>query len=129
MGRIKELKNSLLLTAIYTAILLIFWAFDVPCFFKAILGFSCPGCGMSRAVFSVIKLDFAAAFSYHPMFWSLPILYLYFIFGGKVFNKKFLDYGILILIALGFLINWLLTIIWISRKLSFFVDSKPLYML
>lgn len=110
MGKIKELKNSLLLTAIYISILLVFWFFDIPCFFKEVLGVNCPGCGMSRAVFSVIKLDFAAAFSYHPMFWSLPILYLYLIFSGKVFNKKVLDYGILILIAFGFLINWLLKV-------------------
>ncbi len=111
MDRVKELKNSLLLTAVYIAILLVFWFFGIPCFFKEFLGVKCPGCGMSRAIFSVIRLDFSAAFSYHPMFWSLPILYLYFLFSGKVFNKKFLDYGILIFITLGFLINWLLEII------------------
>ncbi len=111
MGRIKELKNSLLLTAIYIAILLVFWAFDIPCFFKEFLGINCPGCGMSRAVLSAVKFDFYRAFSYHPMFWSLPVLYLYFLFGGKVFNKKYLDYGVLIFIAFGFLINWLAQIV------------------
>lgn len=108
MGRIKELKNSLLLTVLYIAVLLIFWYFKIPCFFKEFFGISCPGCGMSRAVLSVIKFDFVAAFSYHPMFWSLPVLYIYFLFGGKVFNKKWLDYGILIFIAFGFLINFVL---------------------
>ena len=111
MGRIKELKNSLLLTAFYIVVLLIFWYFKVPCLFKHFLGIECPGCGMSRAVLSVIKFDFAAAFGYHPMVWSLPILYLYFLFGGKVFNKKFLDYGILIFIAIGFLINFIAKLI------------------
>ena len=61
---------------------------------------------MTRAVLSAIKLDFAAAFSYHPMFWSIPVLYLYFLFNGKVFNKKTLDIGILIFIAVGFFISW-----------------------
>lgn len=105
--RIKQLKNSLILTAVYIAVLLVFWLLRIPCLFEYFFGIPCPGCGMSRAVFSVLKLDFAAAFSYHPMFWSLPILYLYFLYNGKLFDKKYLDYGILILIALGFLINWI----------------------
>ena len=107
MGRIKELKNSLLLTVIYAAILLIFWYFKIPCLFKYFFGISCPGCGMSRAMLSAIRLDFTSAFSHHPMFWSLPILYVYFLFSGKVFNKKILDLGILIIIAFGFLANFI----------------------
>ncbi len=107
MGKIKGLGNSLLLTALYLAVLSVFWYFKIPCFFQSIFGFDCPGCGMSRAVFSALRLDFAAAFSFHPMFWSLPVLYLYFIFNGKIFHKKSVDNGILILIALGFLIHWL----------------------
>ncbi len=110
MKRIKELKNSLLLTVFYIVVLLIFWYFEIPCLFKQFFGISCPGCGMSRAVLSAIKFDFASAFSYHPMVWSLPILYLFFLFNGKVFNKKWLDYGILIFIALGFLINFIVKI-------------------
>lgn len=106
MGRIKQLKNSLLITAIYFAILAVFWAFDIPCIFQHFLGISCPGCGMTRAFISALRLDFKAAFAYHPMFWSMPILYLYFLFNGKLFNKKLIDYGVLILIALGFIINW-----------------------
>ena len=106
MGRIKELKNCLLLTILYIAVLLIFWRLKIPCFFKRFFGISCPGCGMTRAVLSAIKFDFASAFSYHPMFWSLPIMYIYFLFGGKVFNKKYLDYSVLIFIAFGFLVNF-----------------------
>ena len=107
MGRIKELKNSLLLTTFYTAVLLVFWYFEIPCLFKEFLGISCPGCGMSRAVMSVLRLNFDAAFSYHPMVFSLPILYLYFLFGGKVFNRKWLDRSVLIAIGVGFFINFI----------------------
>ena len=111
MKRIKHLKNSLLLTGIYAAILFVFWQLKIPCLFNRFLGFPCPGCGMTRAVLSAIKLDFAAAFSYHPMFWSIPVLYLYFLFNGKVFNKKTLDISILIFIAVGFLISWVAKLI------------------
>ena len=107
MQKIKELKNKLILTAFYIVVLLIFWYFRVPCLYKHFLGIECIGCGMSRAYFSLLRLDFAAAFSYHPMFWSVPIAYLYFLFDGKLIGKKYLDYTVLTLIALGFLINWI----------------------
>lgn len=110
MRRIKELKNKLILTAIYIVILLLFWYLGVPCIYKHFLGINCPGCGMSHAFFAALRFDFAAAFSYHPMFWSMPILYLYFLFDGRLLGKKHLDYTALILIAIGFFINWLLNL-------------------
>ena len=38
-----------------------------------IFGVSCPGCGMTRAFASALRLDFAAAFYYNPM-WPLVIV-------------------------------------------------------
>ncbi len=35
----------------------------VRCFF----GIPCPGCGMTRALLSALRLDFSAAFAYHPL--------------------------------------------------------------
>ncbi len=110
MRRIKELKNKLLLTVVYIVCLLIFWWLKLPCLYKWLFGMVCPGCGMSRAYFSLLRLDFVAAFNYHPMFWSVPIVYLYFLFDGKLLGKKYLDYGILGLIAVGFLINWIVNL-------------------
>ena len=111
MRKIKELKNKLLLTVLYIGILLIFWAFDMPCIFKHFLGVECIGCGMSRAVWSVLRLDFKSAFSYHPMFWSVPLLYLYLLYDGRLIGKKYLDMAVLILIALGFVLNWIIKIV------------------
>ena len=42
-------------------------AFDAPCPIKYVLGVSCPGCGMTRAVLSLLRGDLAAAFYYHPL--------------------------------------------------------------
>ncbi len=44
------------------------WLFGVPC----------PGCGMSRALLCALRLDFAGAFHYHPLFWIVPPAVLYF---------------------------------------------------
>ena len=110
MRKIKEIKNKLYLTFSYIIILVIFWILQVPCFFKHFLGFECIGCGMTRAILCALKLDFRAAFAYHPMFWSMPLLYLYFLFDGSVIGKKIPDILVLSMIALGFVLHWLLKI-------------------
>ena len=95
---IKHLKNKLSLTAFCIVVVLLFWVWDIPCFYKHFLGVECIGCGMSRAYFALLKLDLLAAFNYHSMFWSVPIVYLYFLFDGKLFGKRILDYTVMILI-------------------------------
>lgn len=44
----------------------------VTCPIRFLTGISCAGCGMSRAWLSLLRLDLAGAFYYHPLFW-LPI--------------------------------------------------------
>ena len=46
-------------------------------------GVPCPGCGLSRALFALLRLDFAAAFRYHPMIYVLPPVALYVLFEKK----------------------------------------------
>lgn len=46
--------------------------FNIGCPIKFVTGISCAGCGMTRAWLSVMKLKFADAFSYHPLFWIVP---------------------------------------------------------
>ena len=68
---------------------------------------------MTRAISSAIQFDFISAFSYHPMFFSIPILYLYFLLDDGLFKSKNVNRVILTLIGIGFLLQWL-------EKLSFF---------
>ncbi len=56
---------ALLLTAVAYAVL--------GCPMRLLTGLPCPGCGMTRAWLSVLRLDFAAAFAFHPL-WPLPLL-------------------------------------------------------
>ncbi len=39
--------------------------FGVPCLFHLFTGLNCPGCGVSRMLLSLLRLDFAAAFRYN----------------------------------------------------------------
>lgn len=41
--------------------------FKIPCPIYFFTGISCPGCGMTRALFSLFQLDFGMAFYYHPL--------------------------------------------------------------
>ena len=51
------------------------------------LGVPCPGCGMTRAWLQALRLDFAGAFRWHPLFWTLPLLVLLFLFCNRLPKK------------------------------------------
>ena len=60
------------------AVLLLYAAgmyfFKISCPIKWLTGISCPGCGMTRAAVALLRLDFAAAFYFHPLVFFLPPL-------------------------------------------------------
>ncbi len=100
------MKTKLFVTLavlIYTAVMTLFGG---SCIFLELTGIECLGCGMTRALISAFRLDFAAAFSYHKMFWSLPFLYACFLRDGRLFRSKGLNVAFYILIAFGFVFNW-----------------------
>lgn len=109
--KISYLKEKLIFTAGYLVLVLALRWFGVPCIFKAVFGIPCPGCGMTRAFLAALRLDLAAAFGYHMMFWSMPILYAYFLLDKGFFRQKLWDGLLLGLIGAGFLVNWILNII------------------
>jgi len=76
------------------------------CIFQRFLHLPCPGCGMTRAVKSVLLLNWKDAFLYHPMVFSLPLVAGYILKNGRLFKHKSLNDGILALIGIGFLINY-----------------------
>jgi hypothetical protein len=45
----------------------------MPCLFKAIFRFPCPGCGLTRAYRSLSKGDLKRAFYWHPLYWMPPL--------------------------------------------------------
>ena len=49
---------------------------DIGCVFRLMTGIPCPGCGMTRAWLAALRLDFAAAIAYHPLFWAVPIAFV-----------------------------------------------------
>jgi len=82
----------------------------IPCLFRTVTGFLCPGCGNSRAAISLLKLDIPAALEYNPLF-PLEFFYIAWVYilccknylQGKRFSYQppFPVMDILILIAVA----------------------------
>ena len=50
----------------------------IPCVFHEVTGLYCPGCGMTRSVLALLKLDFYQSFRYNALLLVLlPLLILY----------------------------------------------------
>lgn len=101
-------KNKLALTAAFGGIVLVMYAVKAGCLIERLTGIICPGCGLTRAVLAIARLEVRQAFSWHPMVWSLPVLYLFFLYDGRLFRRAWINRVILGVIAAGFLINWAL---------------------
>lgn len=70
----KEIGEHLKLICIFLAVFLIYILFT-GCPIKLFTGVSCAGCGMSRAYFSLLHLNFRDAFYYHPLF-PCPVIFI-----------------------------------------------------
>ena len=106
--KIKNLKTKIVVTLVVLAFTLVTYFTSMPCIILDLTGKECLGCGMTRALISALQFKFAQAFTYHLMFWSVPILYLCFLLDGKLFKSKILNICFYVIIAIGFLINWLI---------------------
>lgn len=82
---INYIKENLPLIIVIGVIAFIYTRIGCPT--RYFLGICCPGCGMTRAAFSVLKLDFAAAFIYNPSVFILPIAFIVFLFRKKIPNN------------------------------------------
>ena len=92
---------KLFILCVFFGVLLVWVMMDWPCLFREITGIPCIGCGLSRAWLAALRLDFASAFRYHPMFWSIPVLMLAALFDGRLFRKDMWNRILLSLLSAG----------------------------
>ena len=48
----------------------------IPCIFHTLTGYYCPGCGITRMLFSLLNLNFYQAFRYNPLVFILLFGYI-----------------------------------------------------
>ena len=91
---IKKIKENFLLFLIISAIIFLIldsiFKFHIPCVFKSITGFYCPGCGVTRMLKSMLVFDFYQAFRYNPLLFIFTpfILFLLFNYLYCYYKKK-----------------------------------------
>lgn len=90
-----------------------------PCMFNKITGLYCPGCGMTRAVHSMLKFDFYQSFRYNSLLYLMPpLIAIYYYFRHR--KKEKMSKLILILmlvIAIGY---------GILRNIPYFIFLSPI---
>ncbi len=63
----------------------------IPCVFRLLTGYQCPGCGVTRMLFSILHFQFEDAFHYNPLvFIYLPFIIAYYIYMNYlyIYQKK-----------------------------------------
>lgn len=90
-----------ILTVIATAIPIIVFYLVLGCPLRFFTGICCPGCGMTRALFYFLKLDFAAAYHMHPLILIMPMVALIYIFRNKIPRKLYIVLAALFFFLMG----------------------------
>lgn len=82
--------------------------YDLDCVFIELFGIPCPGCGMTRALLSVLRFDFIQAIKYNVIIFFMPYLMIYVWFDLKhKIHKVFLG-----IIGIATIFNWIIKIIY-----------------
>lgn len=116
----KEKKKEL----IYLSLCLIVYLtvtslLDITCIIKHLTGISCPGCGMTRALKSLIFLNYSKAFYYHPLvFLLIPITVLLFVFTIRKMYKT--RKAFVYVIAILFILVYFYRLIFLETKIVIF---------
>ena len=83
-------KSALLAALLIAFLYLVLFAVGITCPIKHVLGISCPGCGMSRALFYLLTFRPATALSYHPLvFLLIPFVAVCTVLAVKQRKKAF----------------------------------------
>ena len=125
-GNIKQIikenfKRVLTIIVLTSILVVIFYISDIKCLFKYTIGVPCPGCGLTRAWLSFLKMDFDAAFKWHPLFWIVPVFIIIAVFmKGEVFKNKTANTVLWLLMLL------LVFGVYSMRMIKLFPDQAPM---
>lgn len=103
----KKLKEALPAICAVALVYGILYVAGIGCPIKYLTGVSCMGCGMTRAYLSLLRLDFASSFRYHPLFPIPAIAAVLFLFRSRISQKivKVLLFTTIVLFSIIYLLR------------------------
>lgn len=121
----KGLYKVIIFIAVSGIILLVFY----HCPFLYFFGFPCPGCGMTRALIAAARLDFKAAFYYHPLFFVIIIAAVYMLLKltGRVSVSKKAENNLLKAICILFITVYIIRVLTGSKIVSSDFSHSVIY--
>ena len=69
----KHLRVYILSGMALVAAFMLLNLFGIGCPIKFLTGISCPGCGMTRAMWKLLTLDLPSALDFHPLSVAMPL--------------------------------------------------------
>ncbi len=98
------------LIAFFVYVLITYLADFNGCVSKLVFGVPCPGCGLSRAFFSLITFNIPLAIYYNPLIFLIPIIAFVLIFHdinwvNKIYQSKIFWIFLLFIIIVVFVIR------------------------
>ena len=113
--------NSIAILAIIAGSVFAIALDDQSCLLRRTIGIPCPGCGMTRATFALLRLDFAAAFMFHPLVYIIIpfiIILSVLLLTKRMTFQKSTPYIIAIMACM--------VIVYIIRMVLFFPETEPM---
>lgn len=83
----------------------------VGCPVRAITGIPCAGCGMTRAILSVLRLDFAVALRYHPLVILIPFILILLTVNKGILKSKKVKAALWLSVAAAFITVYILRLL------------------
>jgi hypothetical protein len=109
------LKENIALIIIFISVVSFYLSIGCP--IRYFFGISCMGCGMTRAMVSLLHFDFVSAFNFHPLIFAMPIAAILILFKNKL-SLKFKNISFFIFAFLFFAIYF---------YRLFFLDGSVVY--
>lgn len=83
------ISNNWFLFLIVASVYSVLFLLGITCPIKYVFGISCPGCGMTRSLFSLIRFDFQQSWHYHPLaIYLVILLVITLLTKGKLIQRK-----------------------------------------
>jgi len=107
-----------LLFILIVLIILFFLSYPI-CILRNITGLPCLLCGMTRAYYYLFTLNIAKAFTYHPLWWAIPIIILINLYYS---NPKY--HKLVVKLNIVFLL--LFIVVYLIRMITLFPHIEPM---